>query len=189
MKDEYLWDRTGEADPDVQQLEDMLGELRYQPRPLEIPAGRRTGRDLSFFPRYAIAAAVATMVLSLGVWLAIQKQTPADITAGNPKAAVPEEVKAKPTQQSDKDDSQRAAAGPIDEKKWSTLSAKNNTGHRSRPRRVVRTPLMTAEEIAEAEMAKDRLMLALRLASSKLNYAQKKTQGSASPVYHQHKIG
>jgi hypothetical protein len=48
---------------------------------------------------------------------------------------------------------------------------------------------MTPEEIAEAEIAKDRLMLALRLASSKLNYAQKKTQGSASPVYHQHKIG
>lgn len=189
MKDDYLWDRTGEPDPDVQQLEDILGELRYQPRPLEIPAGLRAGRDHSFFPRYAIAAAVAMMVLSLGVWLAIQRQRPTDVTAGKSKAAVPAETKANPTQQSDKDDSQRAAAGPIDEKKWSTLSAKNNTAHRSRPRRIVRTPRMTAEEIAEAEIAKERLMLAFRLASSKLNYAQKKTQGSASPVYHQHKIG
>ena len=189
MKDDYLWDRTGEPDPDVQQLEELLGELRYQPRPLEIPAGLRAGRNQSFFPRYAIAAAVAMLVLSLGVWLAIQKQEPTDVTAGKSKVAVPAEVKSNPTEPSDKDDSQRAAAGPIDEKKWSTLSAKNNTGHRSRPRRIVRTPRMTAEEIAEAEIAKDRLMLALRLASSKLNYAQKKTQGSASPVYHQHKIG
>jgi hypothetical protein len=50
---------------------------------------------------------------------------------------------------------------------------------------------MTAEEVAEAREAKERLMLALRMASSKLNYAQKKTQGSgpANQIHNQHKIG
>ena len=34
---DYLWDKTGEPDPEIQQLEEILGTLRYQPRPLEIP--------------------------------------------------------------------------------------------------------------------------------------------------------
>ena len=37
MKDDYLWDGSGEPDPEIRELEDILGELRYQPRPLEIP--------------------------------------------------------------------------------------------------------------------------------------------------------
>jgi hypothetical protein len=38
MNDNYLWDRTGEPDPEIQKLEELLGELRYQPQPLHIPA-------------------------------------------------------------------------------------------------------------------------------------------------------
>ena len=34
MNDDYLWDRTGEPDPEIQQLEEVLGTLRYQPRAL-----------------------------------------------------------------------------------------------------------------------------------------------------------
>jgi hypothetical protein len=34
---EYLWDKTGEADADVQHLESLLGELRHKPRTLELP--------------------------------------------------------------------------------------------------------------------------------------------------------
>ena len=35
---DYLWDKTGEPDEDAEQLEQLLGTLKYQPRPLEIPA-------------------------------------------------------------------------------------------------------------------------------------------------------
>jgi type IV secretory pathway VirB10-like protein len=203
MKDDYLWDRSGQPDPEIQHLEDILGELRHQPRPLEIPAGLQTGGNRSFFPRYAIAAAVAMVVLSLGVWLTIQRQRPTDVTAGKSQESKPTDVKAGTPQE----DSKTAAASPIDEKKLSTLSARNNTptpqltkdpqpprvrtASSSRVRRTLRTPRMSVEELAEAEMAKERLMLALRLASSKLNYAQKKTQGSgpANQVHNQHKIG
>ena len=38
MNDDYLWDKSGQPDPEIQQLEEILGTLRYQPRPLEIPA-------------------------------------------------------------------------------------------------------------------------------------------------------
>ncbi len=187
MKDDYLWDGSGEPDPEIQQLEEILGGLRYQPRPLEIPAELQTGSKRFYVPRYAIAAALAFLVLGLGVWLATQRQGPSKVVAGKSEESKPANIS--PIREANAEAPQRAAAGPIDEKKLSTLSAKNNTGNKSRPRRIVRTPRMTPEEIAEAEIAKDRLMLALRLASSKLNYAQKKTQGSASPVYHQHKIG
>ena len=37
MNDDYLWDKTGEPDPQIQQLEEILGTLRYQPRPLPLP--------------------------------------------------------------------------------------------------------------------------------------------------------
>jgi F0F1-type ATP synthase membrane subunit b/b' len=53
------------------------------------------------------------------------------------------------------------------------------------------TPELTAEEIKEAEAGKEQLMLALRVASSKLNFAQKKAQeiNSENQVHNQHKIG
>jgi hypothetical protein len=43
----------------------------------------------------------------------------------------------------------------------------------------------------EAEAAKDQLMLAFRLVSAKLNFAQKKAQelNQKEPVHNQHKIG
>ena len=44
MSDNYLWDRSGEPDPELQELEEILGALRYQPRSLEIPSGVQAGR-------------------------------------------------------------------------------------------------------------------------------------------------
>ena len=91
MKDDYLWDRTGQPDPEIQQLEEILGELRYQPRPLEIPANIKVGRERNFFrdsgPRLAIAAAIAMLVVGLGVWFAMQRlqQSPAPSVAQNPQ--------------------------------------------------------------------------------------------------------
>jgi hypothetical protein len=34
MKEDYLWDRSGEPDPELQKLDEILGTLRYQPQPL-----------------------------------------------------------------------------------------------------------------------------------------------------------
>lgn len=183
MKDDYLWDRSGEPDPEVQQLEEILGELRYQPRPLEIPADLKTGGHRFNF--LAIAAAVAMIALGLGAWLAIQKRETPVVTRSQSQP-----VEVKPVTRED------SKPAPV-------ITAANDTSpavppilrrpvrvksHRSR---TTRTPQMSSEEIAEAVAAKERLMMAMRLASSKLHYAQKKAQGSnaAPPVYHQHKIG
>jgi hypothetical protein len=34
MNEEYLWDKSGEPDPEIQELEETLGSLRYQPNVL-----------------------------------------------------------------------------------------------------------------------------------------------------------
>ena len=63
MEDKYLWDRSGEPDPEIQVLEEILGTLRYQPRPLEIPPNFQIHRRRSFFPALAIAAAIALFAI------------------------------------------------------------------------------------------------------------------------------
>ncbi len=63
MKDEYLWDRSGAPDREVQRLEQVLAPLRYQHRELR-PAGKVRGGA-----RWAVAAAVigaaAALVLAV----------------------------------------------------------------------------------------------------------------------------
>ena len=34
MKDDYLWDGSGEPDPEIEHLEKVLGQYRYQPKPI-----------------------------------------------------------------------------------------------------------------------------------------------------------
>lgn len=188
---DYLWDRTGKPDPEIQQLEEVLGTLRYQPRPLETPTEVDGCHKRRFTRVLAIAAAVALISLGLGVWLGMQKRHNAESARTKPEPA----------------QSETAAVGPIDEKKLNNLSASAGTPRRtelpkrsadleraavatntSRPRRPsLRNSKVSADEIAKARAAKDQLMLALRVTSSKLNFAQRKTVGNA--VQNQHKIG
>src|SRR6267143_5363943 len=74
MEDNYLWDRSGEPDPAIQELEAILGTLRYQPRPLEIPHHIQPGRQRSFFPALAIAAAIALFAILLGLWFSFNRR-------------------------------------------------------------------------------------------------------------------
>src|SRR5688500_12868222 len=71
---DYLWDRSGEPDEEIQKLEELLAPLAYQPRPLEIPATLQPGRRRNLYPALAIAAAVALAALALGVWLNINRE-------------------------------------------------------------------------------------------------------------------
>jgi hypothetical protein len=73
MNDDYLWDKSGEPDPEVQQLEEILGTLRYQHRTLEIPS-QPIGHRRSYFPILAIAATVALAIVAGGLWLRAQSQ-------------------------------------------------------------------------------------------------------------------
>lgn len=69
MSDDYLWDRSGPPDADVERLERMLGTLRSTPALPEWPAARVPARA-SWSSRTFLAAA-ATLALACGgaLWI------------------------------------------------------------------------------------------------------------------------
>ena len=73
MSDDYLWDRSGDPDEEVQKLEQALSPLRYQPRALEIPDDLRVGRQPFAYRALSIAAAIAILLLVPMVWRNWQK--------------------------------------------------------------------------------------------------------------------
>jgi hypothetical protein len=62
MNEDYLWDKSGEPDPQIQELEEILAPLRYQPRPLALPQRR------NYVP-LAIAATVLIALMAGALWL------------------------------------------------------------------------------------------------------------------------
>ena len=196
---DYLWDKTGEPDPEIQQLEEILGTLRYQPRPLEIPAGLHIGRERSFFSSHAaplaIAATVAMLLLGLGMWLGLQRLQ----RNSQQIAKSPDTPQVKPeSPPNEKQNSAVAASTPAPEQKRieeaprhrvnPSLLARNSKRDRNT---VVKDQQLTVKQQQEAQVAKDQLMLALRVTSAKLNLAQKKAQSTNAPdlIHNQHKIG
>jgi hypothetical protein len=69
MNEDYLWDKSGEPDPEIQQLEEILGKLRYQPRPLRLAEHSSTTRGRKYLALLAIAATVAVALLAGGLWV------------------------------------------------------------------------------------------------------------------------
>lgn len=66
---DYLWDKTGEADTEVERLEELLGELRHRPRALGLPPeveadGARAPR---LFRTALLAVAAALLLAIMGV--------------------------------------------------------------------------------------------------------------------------
>ena len=195
---DYLWDKTGEPDPEIRELEEILGTLRYQPRPLDIPASVSVGGRRSFFrsatPSLAIAAAIALIVLGLGVWLGVQRlqktepgpqarhEKPAPAAAIGIKGTEPNRtvVPAPGGNETAIETSRRSAP------RQSLLAVRGKRIHREAV-----NPEVAARRLEEAEAAKDQLMVAFRFVSAKLNYAQKKAQelNQKDQVHNQHKIG
>ena len=194
-----LWDKTGEPDTEIKKLEEILGTLRYQPRPLEIPAGLHIGRQRSFFRSYAaplaIAATVAMLLLGLGLWLGLQRlqRSPQQVVKS------PDTPQVKPeSPPNEKQNSAVVVSTPAPEPKGIVESQR----HRLNPSLLARNPKrdrntvakdqqLTLKQQQEAQAAKDQLMLALRVTSAKLNLAQKKAQSTNAPdlIHNQHKIG
>lgn len=81
MNDDYLWDKTGQPDPEIQKLEEILGTLRYQPRPLVIP------RRKNYFPLLAIAASLLLAIAAGSIWLGVRSS--AEIPKQQAKLDVP----------------------------------------------------------------------------------------------------
>jgi hypothetical protein len=185
MSDDYLWDRSGEPDPEIARLEKTLGRLRHQPETVKLPLPVQARRP--FFPALA-AAAIILMVLAAGLWLALrrsineerndprvviaspvpgllaQTKTPVIPDAPNHNQAATDQPSAlsTPTEAKRKGATRRVSAG--------TAARVPVVAQRVKPRRS------EAQTMREGEEATEKLMMALRFASSKLNLVQKKIQ-------------
>ena len=178
MNEDYLWDKSGQPDPEIQQLEEILGTLRYQPKPLKMPVDLRVPRRRNYFPVLAIAASVLAALLAAGVWFQVrtsnkseqqQANTITPVEKASPEiATIPEPRKS--------------------EEKKSAPEGSKLAGHfKRRSRSTPRLTMLTGRERQEALAAKEQLMLALRVASEKLNLAHRKTH--STQIKNQHRIG
>ena len=202
---DYLWDRSGETDRDVERLEKTLGRLRYQHRglelPLEIPVGRP--RRAVYWPALAAAAALALMALA-GMWFVALRhggevETRPAVAQRSPgadgKDEAPEEIRSTSATTGPRENhtGQRAELAPA-QKTLQTARGRTPTAGRQRigadrrpqiasrasSRHHPQPQALSSQTGDEGRVAKEQLMLALRLASAKLNLAQKKAQGAAS---------
>jgi hypothetical protein len=72
MSEQYLWDRSGEADAEVRRLEEMLAAFRMPERPLDLGSVAETYRERWWqWPRWSLAAAACAAVVALAVGIAL----------------------------------------------------------------------------------------------------------------------
>jgi hypothetical protein len=175
MNDNYLWDKSGEPDEEIQQLESLLREFRYEPRPLVLPEAeserlpKAKAMIFSFVNlRYAAMAAMLLLALGVGLWLSqrantnapeVAVETPAPTvtpTVAPPSIPAPEAAPPIPAPQRIK---QHPAPAP-----------KAHFAHHA-PKRMNKKSFNE-----EGERAKEKVLYALQLTSEKLNLIAKKIQ-------------
>jgi hypothetical protein len=195
MNEDYLWDKTGEPDPEIEQLERKLSSLRYKrpAQPLPLPANSRWLFRHSFSPALAIAATLVILVLAGGLWFALHRSNKDErkgIAAGKaPEVSQPPQTASGPP----------PPVGPVNPtgEKIAQKGDEQSTSS-TPPRRIIRhatagrqqiiakaqraNNASRAEEIARGEEAKAKLIMALHIASDKLNAVQKKIQGNPGPI-------
>jgi hypothetical protein len=183
MNDEYLWDKNGEPDPEIQELEQILEALRYQPKPLVLPDDVRPVQRNHRLPLVAIAASLLVALLAAGLWLVMTKKSEQPLNAKTNVLAAPSPL---PEQASVAvKETPEDVVSPKAELPGSNKVVKN-----VRRSTRIATPRSSTAEREQANQVKQQLMVALRVASEKLNLAQRKTQGpSPNQIRNQHKVG
>jgi len=86
MTNDYLWDRSGAPDPEIQRLESLLAEFRHAECPLDFPgrfpAAPAKSRSLllnfPWVPRLA-AAAIVLFTLAVGVFFSLRPASSPDL--------------------------------------------------------------------------------------------------------------
>lgn len=191
MKDDYLWDKSGTPDPEIVQLEQLLGDLRYRrpgvslPLPKSAPARpRRT--------YFAIAAAALFMMVATGVWFALGQRNhgaAAGVAAINAQpgsardwlnpesvAALTPQSIATVTYQPER----VVTAASLSPERKQRRSPELKRGAPSDAQLARASSPNRRERISmdEGVAAREQLIKALHLASSKLNQVQKKIQNN-----------
>lgn len=198
---DYLWDKTGEPEEEIQQLERMFEPLRYerpaQPLPMPVMSKQPARRHLS--PYLAAAAALIMMLMAGGLWLALHrhgKEGKGQVVAAT-STPVPDRGP-----QTGPDKSMAGGQENLNGEPDNYGIVKAGTvSHQANRRTSPRVRFESSQEFytrkfagnlvrqqrgqqleREGEMAKAKLIMALQITSDKLNLAQKKIQTNQNRV-------
>jgi hypothetical protein len=199
---DYLWDKTGEPEEDVERLENLLGQLRFQPRTFEVAttlpfAPRRTvapARRAFTWSRFAIAASLLLMLLA-GAWLIAMKQrtnNSQQVAGAQPTGVDSTSSKQQPQPPQQQNKNQLAGSSQTNTanvsrhqrrefisvanlKRPATLSRHSNVGDVNATREEIAS--LTPQE----KMAMEQFMLAMRVTSEKLGYAERQVATLNAP--------
>jgi len=205
---DYLWDKTGEADPEVERLEELLGGFAHRPGRLELPPEVAAPVAAARRPRLAWYAAAAALLLAAlaGALVALRpaerqearlpaspntpaaassiapSDAPSDVKEREGRAAVVEVVKrATPRHRAPQARTPREPAARRRAAPREALEAPEVL-ETARVEEVEEGPPMPGRAIAAALgrgfSVKRQLFNALLLTSTKLNEVQRQTQGS-----------
>ncbi len=193
MNEDYLWDKTGEADPEIERLEQQLSSLRFkrpaEPLPLPEATPPRYFFRLSLQrPALAAAAAIVILLLAGGLWLGLrQRGDAADqkaIASGAAGKQQAGQVESGPIQPTDPQPAPNVFEAQAPKEQQAVLPKPlprprtHGRSSGSRQLMVRRQASPRREELARrGEEAKAQLIKALHIASDKLNEVQKKIRG------------
>jgi len=196
MNEDYLWDKTGERDPEIERLERSLSSLRYKrtSKPLPLPVASRPQFRLNS-TWLAAAAAIALLIFAGGLWLALHRSNSNEQSNGIAGGVVPEPIEfpkdvsvpptvrtVNPTVQVAEDKKSDRLPETITSRASHNLNSSTQSVERMqkialRVRNKERV-LREEETIRKGELAKEQLIKALQITSDKLNAVQKKIQGT-----------
>lgn len=194
---DYLWDKTGDVDAEVERLEELLGTFSHRPRELELPTAEAAPPPVSFhrsrrFRPALLAAAAALLLMMLAGALVVLRQGDADSTrhatgtnskdTPSPKESVVPREESTPAVAPERHD-ERAEQhdAPLKKAVPPDFSRANLKERRQKSPGVAAQKEPTAPPSPERQAAKERLVYALRLASAKLNEVQRMTRGEETP--------
>jgi type III secretory pathway component EscV len=188
MKEDYLWDKTGAVDPEIQRLENALTVFRYQetePPALPakiIPFERKTPRGF-FRLAFAFAACAALAIISLGVWLQISNNK-VEIAKNSTETIAPQidERVADETSVKQSDDSiVEKVEIPEQPARQKITKIRKVVQPIARQNKLiaqnVEVKKPTVKLTKEEKFAYDQLMLALSITSSKFKMVKDKVEG------------
>ena len=181
MSEDYLWDKSGEPDPEVEQLERALGQLRYKApkKPLPLPQVSRPLFRFRLNGLSAVAAGIVILLLAGGLWLRLRPSAPVanpEVTSGRPPQTGPIDLTASGTHKQERGETPVKAV-PVQSRVTYRFQ---NPKRQELGRDSISLNARAAREqqmVRKGEMAKEQLIKALLITSEKLNAMQKKIQG------------
>ena len=184
MKEDYLWDKTGE-NPEIEKLENALKAFRHQENvPPRIPAKVipfETKSPRKFFRfAFAFAACVAFVVVTLGIWFQISNKQSQPTNEFANKQTPPEE---KVIEIPNNSPIEKVNDLPIEKVKTyqqahkPTVIKARQIVHLKTSAQSFKPKSTTIKLTKEEKYAYDQLMLALSITSSKLRLVKDKVDG------------